>query len=776
MLAVCLSKGVAAAPLPFVKQQGGKFTLHGKPYYYIGANYWYGGYLGLLKDKKHGIERLRKELDFLQQKGVTNLRLLAGAEGEGQVNGVQRVSPPLQPQQGVFSEEAMRGLDIVLAEMGKRNMKAVLFLSNNWEWSGGFLQYLQWNRIIDDATFRKKMSWDELRDETARFYSCDACKAAYLKQVGYVLARVNSVTKRAYTNDAAIMAWELANEPRPMRPAAASAYQQWISATAAFIRSKDQNHLITLGHEGEMGTEDMNLYKAIHTDKNVDYLTIHIWPKNWGWLHEATLEADMPAVETRAIAYIQKHLEVARQLQKPLVVEEFGIPRNGHSFSLQASTSLRDHYFYNIFSLWQQQAQTQGYLAGVNFWAFSGTARPIPGQVYWKNGDDFSGDPPMEEQGLNGVFDGDSSTWKVITAFTLGKGTKQLPVDVQATSKTVNLYNNLHRLLAKGTMIGHQDDLAYGVGWKYVAGKSDVKELTGDYPALYGWELGNIEHDLPANIDGVPFDKMRAYIQQGYQRGGVITISWHADNPVNGASAWDTTAGSVAQILPGGAKHALFNTWLDKVAAFLGSLKGANGEPVPVLFRPFHELEGNWFWWGKPYCTADELKAIWRYTVQYMRDVKGLHNLLYVFNSNDFTSEAGFLERYPGDAYADVLSFDSYQYADPRTDSSFFKQQQLRFGIIDKLSKERGKIPAFAETGYEAIPYDKWFTETVWKAREGYALSYIMFWRNHGQQPNGKWHYYVPRKQDASAADFIKMYGYSNSLFEKDVAKEKLYQ
>lgn len=769
-------KAAVATPGSFVKRQGNHFTVNNKPYYYIGANYWYGGYLALLKDKKKGLDRLRKELDFLRSKGVTNLRVLAGSEGSGQVNGAQRVAPALQPLQGKFNEAALRALDVLLSEMGKRDMKAIVFLSNNWEWSGGFLQYLRWNNEVDEATFRKKMSWDELRDVTARFYSCDNCKTAYLKQVNHLVSRVNTITKVAYKNDPAVMAWELANEPRPMRPAAADAYRNWITETAAFIKSKDVNHLITLGHEGEMGTESMDLYRAIHADQNIDYLTIHIWPKNWGWLKPETLAQDMPSVETKALDYINKHVVVARELNKPLVVEEFGVPRDGHSFDVTATTALRDHYFNTLFSFWQQQRAAQDVLAGVNFWAFSGTARPIKGQEFWKAGDDYQGDPPMEEQGLNGVFDCDTSTWQIITAYTRGRSFTQLPVDKKATVQTVNLYNNLKRLLQKGIMIGHQDDLAYGVGWKYVTGKSDVKEITGDYPAVYGWELGNIEHDMAYDLDSVPFDRMRGFIKDGYERGGVITISWHADNPVNGGSAWDTTTGAVKQILPGGEKHVLFNSWLNRVAAFLGSLKGSNGEAVPVLYRPFHELEGNWFWWGKRFCTPDEMKEIWRYTVHYLRDVKGLHNLLYVFNTNDFNSEADFLERYPGDEYVDILSFDNYQYKDPATDSSYFKEQRNRFAILNKLAKGRDKIPTFAETGYEATPYATWFTDVVWKASEGYDLSYILFWRNHGLQQNGTWHYYVPRKEDAAAKDFKKLYDFSNSLFEKDVAKEKLYQ
>ena len=203
----------------FVQRKGHQFFLDGRPYYYIGANYWYGGVLGLEKDKKRGIDRLRNELDFLKSKGVSNLRIMAGAEGSGLVHGVERVGPPLQTEKGKFNASVLTGLDMLLNEMDKRNMKAILFFSNNWEWSGGFLQYLRWNKLIDDSTFRSKLPWDAMRDYISKFYTCDECKKDYLKQVAFIMDRTNSITGKKYISDPVIMAWELANEPRPMRPA-----------------------------------------------------------------------------------------------------------------------------------------------------------------------------------------------------------------------------------------------------------------------------------------------------------------------------------------------------------------------------------------------------------------------------------------------------------------------------------------------------------------------------------------------------------------------------
>jgi mannan endo-1,4-beta-mannosidase len=395
----------------FVQQKHGQFILNGQPYRYVGANYWYGGLLPLQKDSARGIVRLKRELDFLASKGVINLRLMAGAEGKGMIAGVSRVEPSLQAERGIFDTSVLVGLDVLLNEMRKRNMKAVIFLSNNWEWSGGFLQYLQWNGIISDSVLRSKMSWDDMRDHISKFYTCHPCIDDYKKQVLTILERRNTINGIRYIDDPVIMAWELANEPRPMRPASDVAYERWISEMAGFIKSKDKKHLVCIGHEGEIGTEGMKLFKEIHANKNIDYLTIHIWPKNWGWMKPGTMDKDFDHVTNMTRSYITRHLAVAKKLSKPMVIEEFGFPRDGMRFSAGSATSLRDHYYRLVFSAFNNNS----FLAGINFWAFNGTARPTPGQAFWKPGDDYMGDPPMEEQGLYGVFDNDTSTWKIIS-------------------------------------------------------------------------------------------------------------------------------------------------------------------------------------------------------------------------------------------------------------------------------------------------------------------------------------------------------------------------
>lgn len=348
--------------------------------------------------------------------------------------------------------------------------------------------------------------------------------------------------------------------------------------------------------------------------------------------------------------------------------------------------------------------------------------------------------------------------------------------DKKSTKELVVFYAKLTHLTEKGILFGHQDDLAYGVNWKYEAGRSDVKEVAGDYPAVYGWDLGGLENKSANNLDGIPFDKMRQYIKEAHQRGGVITLSWHINNPLTGKDAWDTTPKSLASVLPGGEKYEKYKAWLDEGIQFIKTLKDRDGKPIPMLFRPYHELTGNWFWWCRNNGSPEEFKSLWRFTLEYFQQ-KGIHNLIYVYNTSDFKTKEEFLEYYPGADYADVLSFDKYQYTDPLKDNSFVEDCQKQFKIMNEVAQEQHKIMALAETGYEAIPYDKWWTDTLMKAIGDYKISYVLVWRNHGwQEKEKKMHYYAPFKGQLSEKDFVEFYNLERILFEKDVAGEKRYK
>lgn len=345
---------------------------------------------------------------------------------------------------------------------------------------------------------------------------------------------------------------------------------------------------------------------------------------------------------------------------------------------------------------------------------------------------------------------------------------QSVPSDKQATLQTKKLYTNLQRLAKKGVMFGHQDDLAYGIGWQYEAGRSDVKSVAGDYPAVYGWDLGHIERGDSVNLDNVPFNKMRGFIQDAYKRGGVSTISWHLNNPYNGKTAWDTTT-TIKHILAGGETKRKYDLYLTKVADFMKSLKGPKGESVPVIFRPFHELSGSWFWWGKKECTPAEYKQLWQYTVKFLQK-QNVHNLLYAYSTDVFPSKAEYMERYPGDEYVDIIGFDTYHRNAPASDSTFIANTRHQLSIIQEVGREHKKVTALTETGLELVTEPDWWTRILLPAMKDYELSYVLLWRN--GRPD---HYYVPYPGQKSADDFKQFYQDERTLFGKDIATENIY-
>lgn len=337
-----------------------------------------------------------------------------------------------------------------------------------------------------------------------------------------------------------------------------------------------------------------------------------------------------------------------------------------------------------------------------------------------------------------------------------------VPIDEKATKKTKALYTNLKNLAGLGVIFGHQDDLAYGIGWKNEKGRSDVKDVSGSYPALYGWDVSKL--GKPLNIDSVDFDNMKKWIKEGYKRGGIITISWHMDNPVTGGDSWDNTP-AVANILEGGDKADFYRKQLDLFADFLNDLKAGFGTKIPIIFRPFHEHTGSWFWWGKGNCTSDEYIQLWRFTVKYLRDVKGVHQLLYSYSTDQFDSKEQYLEFYPGDDYVDVIAFDDYH-----SIKSIEEREKLiyRLRTVVELAESKNKIAALSETGLETIPVNNWFTNNLLegiKADEtGKRIAYVMVWRNGRLN-----HHYAPYPGHSSTEDFVKFRKDPFTIFEDDL-------
>ncbi len=336
------------------------------------------------------------------------------------------------------------------------------------------------------------------------------------------------------------------------------------------------------------------------------------------------------------------------------------------------------------------------------------------------------------------------------------------PIDKKATKKTKALYANLQLISSQGVLFGHQDDLAYGIGWKGDEGRSDVKDVCGSYPALYGWDVGKLGNSV--NIDSVDFDKMKAWIKEAFNRGGVNTISWHMDNPYTGGDSWDKTP-AVSTILAGGDRHEFYKQKLDLFADFLKDLKVGIWTKIPIIFRPFHEQTGNWFWWGKGNCSRDEFVALWQFTVTYLRDIKHVHNLLYSYSTDQFNTKEQYLEYYPGDDFVDIIAFDDYY-----SIKSVSKRKKLlyRLKTVVELADEKDKVAAFSETGLERIPDNDWFTTVLLdgiKSDEiGKRIAYVMVWRN--AWPH---HHYAPYPGHQSTSDFLKFRKDPFTIFEEDL-------
>jgi len=347
------------------------------------------------------------------------------------------------------------------------------------------------------------------------------------------------------------------------------------------------------------------------------------------------------------------------------------------------------------------------------------------------------------------------------------------PADKNATVETKNLLKNLKKLTSKGIMFGHQDDLLYGVGWQNEDGQSDVRKVCGDYPAVYGWELGHLELGDSYSLDSVPFDAIRQHIKEVYARGGVNTISWHFNNPLTGGTAWDNSSAEVVKsILPGGSKHDLFKTWMDRFTNFITSLKDEKGVVIPIIFRPLHEHTGSWFWWGQNQCSTTDFITLWHFMVDYLRDVKNIHNLLYCYSASDgFNTVAEYSERYPGNNYIDMVGFDCYQ-NNIRQKSSLRTTLNQKLSIVAGMAGENNKIAALTEVGFEAIPDTIWWTDFLWKSMGNTGISYVLCWRNAWNRTN---HYFVPYPGQVSEKDFVDFYNLPETLFQKDITGEALY-
>ena len=398
-----------SAQTDFVQVKDGHFVRHGEPYYYVGTNFWYGAILGS-EGQGGDRKRLCRELDKMKSLGIDNLRILVGSDGKRGVK--TKVEPTLQEAPGVYNDTILAGLDYLLMQMEKRKMVAVLYLNNSWEWSGGYGYYLEQAGLVQ-APRPNEAGYPAFMQFVSQYASCEKAHQLFYDYVRFILGRTNRYTHRRYVDDPAIMSWQIGNEPRAFSKEALPAFERWLAEASCLIRSLDSNHLISIGSEGSWGCEnDIACYERICADKNVDYCNIHLWPYNWSWARKDHLVEDLGVSCKNTKDYIDAHLSVCARIGKPLVMEEFGYPRDGFSFTPGSSTQGRDGYYQYVFGLVADNAEKGGYFAGCNFWGWGGYAQPKHEQ--WQVGDDYTGDPAQEAQGLNSVFVKDASTLKVV--------------------------------------------------------------------------------------------------------------------------------------------------------------------------------------------------------------------------------------------------------------------------------------------------------------------------------------------------------------------------
>jgi mannan endo-1,4-beta-mannosidase len=354
--------------------------------------------------------------------------------------------------------------------------------------------------------------------------------------------------------------------------------------------------------------------------------------------------------------------------------------------------------------------------------------------------------------------------------FFSGASAQQSPIDAHATKKTKALYKNLKKLSEKHTLFGHQHATEYGHGWSGDENRSDVKSVTGSHPAVVGVDFSGLS-GYPDSVIERNKAILKKNITDTYNRGGVTTVAWHFNNPVaKGGFYWvdSLSLPAVKYIIPGGKAHDQYKKILDNIAGLVKDLKGKDGKTIPVIFRPYHEFDGEWFWWGKPHCTTEEFTALWRFTVSYLRDTSNVHNILYAFSpDNKFNTEAEYLERYPGNEWVDMLGMDNY--GDMGRDDKYDLDAAVRkLTVVSDYAKKSGKLAAFTETGLESIPNNNWWNDVLLKVMKSnkIQMSYVLVWRNDAKSAT---HFYAPFPGHTSVLDFIKFYNDPYTLFEKDL-------
>lgn len=271
----------------------------------------------------------------------------------------------------------------------------------------------------------------------------------------------------------------------------------------------------------------------------------------------------------------------------------------------------------------------------------------------------------------------------------------------------------LKKHAADGKFIfGHHDDPVYGVNWWNERGRSDVYETAGDYPGLMNWDLGELEVDSAANLDGVSFLRIREEAKAQNARGGINAFSWHLRNPRTLNDSWtiDGVDATALAVTPGTPENERLAAWIAHVADFIGDLRDDNGRRIAVIFRPWHEHTGSWFWWGQDNTTDQAYKQLWKMTREIF-DAKGVDNVLWAYSPDKVKSVEEYMQRYPGDEYVDILGADVYHFGGAENTAEYKERVASTLGAAKSVAEKTGKLYAFTETGNEGIAVPGWLRD-----------------------------------------------------------------
>ena len=350
-------------------------------------------------------------------------------------------------------------------------------------------------------------------------------------------------------------------------------------------------------------------------------------------------------------------------------------------------------------------------------------------------------------------------------------GTKSTDEAAQQPEPTpaAELRMRLDSISRHGFAFGMHDATAYGHTWAWVEDSCDVYSVCGDYPGVMNWDLGLIEWACDKELDGVSFELIRREVAKQDRRGGINTFSWHARNPLTKGDSWNTDGEQVVHqcVTEGNPLNDTIKVWIGRAADFIGSLRDDQGRRIGVVFRPWHEHTGSWFWWGYDHCSVEDYKALWKLTYDIFRE-KGIDNVLWAYSpdKDNVSDVESYLERYPGDSIVDILGGDVYHFDGEKGKEAYIERISNVIGSACQVAKERGNLAAFTETSIECIPMDDWWTDVLLANIGQYPVCYVSVWRNAHDNPR---HFYAPYPGHASVASFMEFYNNEKTLFARDL-------